>query len=593
MLQASQSPRADSARRTTVPERIAEWAARRSAAVAVVDEHTSVTYGELQQRVDALADRLRQLGVRQDERVAVYLERSVDCVLAAAAVLAAGAAYLMLDVRQPTAWTRLLLDDSAARVVITRPELWATTGVEGLSPVDVTAAQRPLLIGTPARPSEPVPDDAVAYLNYTSGSSGAPKGVLVEHAGLANLVDWYLDRHQVGPEDHLTQLARPSFDAFALEVWPCLAAGATLHVVGSALLTAPAELRDWLCRSGITTTFVPTPLAEQLLELPWPDHGCLRDMLVGGDRLTGYPDAALPFRLHNNYGPTECTVVATCCEVPPGGPPDEPPPIGAPIPGVLAYVLDERRRPVADGEPGELHLGGVGVARGYLGSPEHNQFWADPFRTEPAARAYATGDLVRRAPDGQLHFLGRVDDQVQVRGIRVDPGEVEPVLQSHPTVRRAVVIGRDRQLLAYVTARDGSVDPVALRRFLQARLPDYMVPAMVVPTEQLPMTEHGKVDRRALAQLPLRQPGAEPAPEPVDEVERALTEAWLEVLGATEVNPHDNFFEIGGDSLRVSRLVGRSRHRGLVLRPDDVYAHPVLRDLAAALREQRRTAVPR
>ncbi|WP_051766577.1 non-ribosomal peptide synthetase [Saccharothrix syringae] len=593
MLQASHTPRADSARRTTVPERIAAWAARRPAAVAVVDEHTSVTYGDFQQRVDALADRLRRLGVRRDERVAVYLERSADCVLAAAAVLASGAAYLMLDVRQPAAWTRLLLDRGAARVVITRPDLWATTAVEGLSTVDVTTARRPLPIGAPPRPAEPVPDDAAAYLNYTSGSSGAPKGVLVEHAGLANLVDWYLQRHRVGPDDHLTQLARPSFDAFALEVWPCLAAGAALHVVPPALTAAPAELRDWLCRSGITVAFVPTPLAEQLLELPWPDRGRLRDVLVGGDRLTAYPGAALPFRLHNNYGPTECTVVATCCEVPPGGPPGEPPPIGTPIPGVSAYVLDERRRPVADGEPGELHLGGVGVARGYLGDPERNGFWADPFSAEPAARAYATGDLVRRAPDGQLHFLGRVDDQVQVRGIRVDPGEVEPVLRSHPTVDRAVVVGRDRQLVAYVTAGDGPVDPAALRRFLQARLPDYLVPAVVVPLDELPTTGHGKVDRRALAGLPLRRPEAEPPPEPADDLERVLTEAWLEVLDATEVHPHDNFFEIGGDSLRVSRLVGRSRQRGLVLRPDDVYAHPVLRDLAAALREQRSTAVPR
>ncbi|MGM1058013.1 amino acid adenylation domain-containing protein [Saccharothrix sp. Mg75] len=591
MLEESQSPRTDGARRATVPERIAGWAARRPAALAVVDERTSVTYGEFQQRVDVLADRLRRLGVRRDERVAVYLDRSVDCVVAAAAVLAAGAAYLVLDVRQPAAWTRLLLDDSGARVVITHPDLWATGAVDGLSPVNVTTARRPLLVGAPPRAPEPVPDDAVAYLNYTSGSSGAPKGVLVGHAGLTNLVDWYLRRYGVGPGDHLTQLARPSFDAFALEVWPCLAAGAALHVVEPALLTAPTELLGWLCRSGITTAFVPTPLAEELLELPWPDDAALRDVLVGGDRLTAHPRAGLPFRLHNNYGPTECTVVATCCEVLPGGPPGEPPPIGTPIPGVLAYVLDELRRPVADGEPGELHLGGVGVARGYLGEPERDGFRADPFSAVPGARAYATGDLVRRAPDGQLHFLGRVDDQVQVRGIRVDPGEVEPVLRSHPDVGRAVVVGRDRQLIAYVTAGDGPMDPAALRRFLQERLPDYLVPAVVVPTDELPVTEHGKVDRRALARLPLRPPGTEPPPEPGDDVERALTEAWLEVLDATEVHPHDNFFEVGGDSLRLSRLVSRSRRRGLVLRPDDVYDHPVLGDLAAVLRGRRPTAV--
>lgn len=603
MLQARPTPQASGGLCATIPERIATWATRQPAALAVVDRGQAVTYAELRRRMDTVAHRLRQLGIQPEEPVAVYLERSVECVVAAVAVLAAGAAYMMLDVRQPAAWTRRLLKHSSARVVVTRPTMWeAVVGVETVVPLDVTAARSALPTGAPplqVAPQGPVSVKSLAYVSYTSGSTGMPKGVLVEHAGLANLVDWYLDRYQVGPDDRLTQLARPSFDAFALEVWPCLSGGATLHIVETALLTAPVDLCDWIRRTGITIAFVPTPLAEQLLDLPWPpdDSGRLRHMLVGGDRLSGHPPVELPFRLHNNYGPTECTVVATCCEVSRSGTRHEPPPIGEPIPGVTAYVLDERRRPVADGGPGELHLGGVGVARGYLGTVEEqrNRFWTDPFREESGARLYATGDLVRRAPDGQLHFLGRIDDQIQVRGCRVEPAEVESVLLRHPAVGRAAVAAREcgeSQLLAYIVPHGEGVDPTMVRRFLEAELPDYMVPAAIVLVDELPVTERGKLDRRALAELPLHHVvDAEPLECAVPDgatarIERSLAEVWAEVLGVATIGPHDSFFDIGGDSLRVIRLISKSRRRGITLRLEDVYAHPVLRDLARTVCEQ-------
>lgn len=604
MLQARPTSRARDGRYTAVPERIAAWTARRPAAIAVVDRCQAVTYAELGHRTDTMVNRLRQLSVQPEEVVAVYLERSVDCVVAAAAVLMAGAAYVMLDVRQPAAWTRRLLTDSSARVIITCPTLWESlTGPDIVMPLDITAVDRPL--PSDASRSEivrqdPIAGNALAYVSYTSGSSGTPKGVLVEHAGLTNLVDWYLDRYQVGPGDRITQLARPSFDAFALEVWPCLSGGATLHIVEPALLTAPVNLRDWIWRTGITVTFIPTPLAEQLLDLSWPedDSNRLRDMLVGGDRLSGHPPATLPFRLHNNYGPTECTVVATSCEVLRGGPQHEPPPIGEPIPGVTAYVLDERRQLVDNGTPGELHLGGVGVTRGYLGSAneQSNQFWADPFCEEPGARLYATGDLVQRSLDGQLHFLGRIDDQIQVRGFRVEPAEVESVLLRHPAVGRAAVVARkhggEAQIVAYVVPRGDSIDSTLVRQFLDTELPDYMVPAAVVPVAELPVTERGKLDRRALSELPLNYPGSAASEEGVEldgaatHLERSLAEIWAEVLGVASIGPCDSFFDIGGDSLRLIRLISKCRRRGITLRPEDIYAHPVLRDLARAVSEQ-------
>lgn len=564
-----------------VPDQIARWAAVAPHARAVVDGDHALTYAELHRRAGGLARRLRALGAGPDTVVAVYLERGVDLVVATTAVLAAGAAYLALDVHQPAAWTGTILADCAAGLVITRPDLWRDAGVGGPRAVDVR--QPPDDAGW--RP--PAPHD-LAYVTYTSGSSGAPKGVLIEHRGLGNLVSWYRRQYRIGPDDRMTQLARPSFDAFALEVWPCLASGATLRIVPGEVLQTPPGLADWLRATGTTVCFVPTPLAEELIDLPWPgggdNAGRLRAMLVGGDRLTRHPPAGLPFRLYNNYGPTECSVVAASGEVAGGGPREEPPAIGTPIPGVTAHVLDGDLGRVPDGQPGELYLGGIGLARGYLGGP------SGAFLDTPDGRVYATGDIVRRTPDGNLHFLGRRDDQVKIRGFRVEPAQVEAALRRHPAVRSAAVVGRrqpsgvDTRLIGFVVPAAEPVGGAELRSYLMGELPDYMVPDAVCVVDAFPTTAHGKIDRKALATAaPAGEP--EPAADPVpDEVAEALAAAWSEVLDRPVVHPGEQFFDVGGDSLRVFRLMSAARRRGITVRPEDVYEYPVLRDLAAVVR---------
>ncbi|MEU5523788.1 non-ribosomal peptide synthetase [Streptomyces sp. NPDC047860] len=564
---------------------------------AVIEGDSVLTYDGLRTRVTRLARRISVLAAGTDDVVALYLPRGTDLVVAATAALTAGVAYLALDTDQPTARSRALVEGAGAKLVITRAALADQVAVADATAVLVDAPDDTETAETPETawpPTSPHPS-AAAYVTYTSGSTGRPKAVVVEHGGLANLVDWYGRQYELTPADRMTQLARPSFDAFALEVWPCLAHGAALHIVPQELLATPADLVSWLHARRITVGFVPTPLAMELTGTPWPreEDGSarLRAMLVGGDRLSRGAPAGLPFTMYNNYGPTEGTVVATCGRVPTEDErPGTPPSIGTPIDGVTAYVLDPQGEPVPDGEPGQLYIGGAGVARGYLnaGPEDAARFSDDPYADEPGARRYATGDLVRRDADGHLHFLGRIDDQLKINGVRVEPGEVEAVLLKHAGVLAAAVVPHRADpdgaaaLVAYVVLAEGT-DPAEVRGRAADELPAVMVPVAVLPVRSLPLTSHGKVDRADLAARPL--PEAEDAPEGTytSALERQIAGLWTQLLGVPSVAPSDSFFDLGGDSLRVIRLVKAARKQGLELIADDIYAYPVLRDLAGAL----------
>jgi len=578
-----------------VPQRVQRWIEQQPERVALVSGTRTLTYRQLGAEAGALADTLRARGVGRGSIVGLCLERSTELITAALAVLTAGGAYLALDPAQPPQRSRRMLTESGAKLLLTRGgagKPFAPLATDILD-LDEPGAGQP---GDERAPALTVTGDDLAYVNYTSGSSGQPKGVLVGHRGLANLVDWYQEAYQVTAQDRMTQLARPSFDAFALEVWPCLASGAALDIVEPALLRSPADLVAWLTETRVTTMFVPTPLAEELLDLPWPrrDDGAvaLRTMLVGGDRLSRRPPAGLPFRLYNNYGPTEYTVVATWAETEPAAGADLPP-IGQPIRNTVAYVLDEQRRPVGPGAVGELYLAGAGLARGYLGDPDLTEarFPADPFT--PGARMYATGDLVRRSADGTLHFCGRTDDQVKIRGFRIEPAEVEAALLEDAAVRSATVVAHRRPaggpelLVGYVVAP--GADGEMLRKRVAGLLPDYLVPATVVVLNALPVTSHGKIDRAQLRALPLDQETgpADAAVEP-DADEAELIALWREVLGLEQIERDQNFFDIGGDSLRVIRLVSRARRRGITMRPEDIHEHPVLSDFLDVLRGKNR-----
>lgn len=563
-----------------VPELIARAADRTPDAVAVSCGDEKLTYAQLRERADALARRLAGHDV-----VGVCLNRSTDMVATLLAAWSAGAAYLPLDPRYPAEHREFMIADSGASTVVT----------ETL----VTDASTRLRHSARARTVEPVAGPAPAYVIYTSGSTGVPKGVAVTHANLAARVRWMVDAYELGPDDRIVQFASLSFDTHAEEIFPALAAGARIVL----LPDGGASLPDFLAVSpDVTVLDLPTAYWHQLVdlidEIAWPD--ALRLVILGGQQASG---AAVDrwrerfggrVRLVNTYGPTEATIIATAADLGGG---DVRPPIGRPIGATGAAVLDRAGRLVPPGVAGELAIGGAGVAAGYRARPAltAERFVPDP-QGEPGARRYLTGDLVRWRGGGDLEFLGRLDDQVKVRGFRVEPGEVEAAILGHPATSEAAVIARDDVLVAYVVARvvarvADSASGDELRRHLAEALPAHLVPNVVVHVDRLPLTAAGKIDRAALAGIAPR-----PAPPetgevredegPASDAEQLVAETWAEVLGLERVRAADHFFRLGGHSLMALRVIARVRAATLVNVPvRTLFDRPVLRDFAAAVEE--------
>jgi amino acid adenylation domain-containing protein len=411
----------------------------------------------------------------------------------------------------------------------------------------------------------------LAYVIYTSGSTGEPKGVAVEHGHLAALVAWHCRAWRVTSGDRVPHLAGQAFAASVWELWPHLCAGACVLLPDDETRVDPERLRDFFVDRGVTLAFAPTPVAQALVSLEWPASMPLRALLTGGDRLTASPPSRLPFALINNYGPTETTVLATSGRVQADDDASAlAPSIGRPIDNTQVYVLDARLEPVAPGLPGEICIGGAGVARGYLGRPDWTaaRFVPDPFSTTPGARLYRSNDIGRHRADGSLEFLGRLDQQVKLRGFRIELGEIEAALDRHPRVAAAAVTARpggddrDRRLVAYVVGRGGdAVFPAELRAHLLERLPAYMVPETFVPLETLPLTPSGKLDRRALPEPPadIQARADRTSASPQTATEAALAALWSELLGVPRVGRHDDFFALGGHSLAATQLLARLR----------------------------------
>ncbi|HVU67434.1 MAG TPA: amino acid adenylation domain-containing protein, partial [Ktedonobacteraceae bacterium] len=398
-----------------VAELIEQQASRTPTAIAVVSQGESYTYDELNRRSNQLAHYLRLLGIGPDVPVGICLERSFALVVALLGVLKAGGAYVPMDASHPPERLAFLIEDARIPLTLTQHHL--------LSRLPATRGRNLCLDTDWPRIAQESPEpcamahttEALAYIIYTSGSTGKPKGVAVTHKNLLNLVFWHTQTYALTPADRTTQLAGVSFDASVWEIWPTLVAGASLYLADEEVRLSPPQLRDWLIAQDITVSFVPTPLAEELLALSWPAQISLRYLLTGGDRLHRAPSADLPFQLVNHYGPTECTVLATAAVIaaetePPTGLPT----IGRAIANTRLYVLDRSAQPVPIGIPGELYIGGASVAAGYLHQPELTaaKFIPNPFSTDPTDRLYKTGDIVRYLPDGTLDFIGRGDDQV-------------------------------------------------------------------------------------------------------------------------------------------------------------------------------------
>ncbi|HYO57388.1 non-ribosomal peptide synthetase, partial [Archangium sp.] len=587
--------------------RFEERAAALPEAVALSFEQQRLSYAELEARANQLSRYLARQGVVRGDLVGLYLERSLDMVVAVLAILKAGAAYVPIDTAYPAERARFMLEDSQARVLLTQTKLSGALGEVAPRVVLLDGEASRISSEERSRLEVPSSGEMLAYIIYTSGSTGRPKGVQVTHANVARLFDATWDWFRFDGSDVWTLFHSIAFDFSVWELWGALLYGGRLVVVPHLVSRSPEAFHQ-LLRSERVTVLNQTPSAFRSLiqaDLSAPADAeplALRYVIFGGE--------ALPLRslrpgferhgdarplLVNMYGITETTVHVTYrplrardVDEAPGSV------IGEPIVDLSLLLLDKHQQPVPVGVPGEMYVGGAGVARGYLHRPELTQqrFLDDPFSSEPGARLYRSGDLARRLPDGDVEYLGRLDDQVKVRGFRIELGEIENALAQHPVLREVVVVPREdatgeKQLVAYAVAHQGAEAPTVgeLRAFLRERLPEHMVPAAFVFLDAIPLTANGKVNRRALpAPERLRPSLSEGYVAPSNDLERLLCLVWSEALGLDPVGVDDNFFELGGDSIRSLSVVARARERGLTLSVAEMFEHQTVRALAQALR---------
>ena len=553
-----------------------EQAARTPGAVALRFEGQSLSYAELNARANQLARYLQAAGVGPEVLVGIYLERSFEMIIAMLAVLKAGGAYVPLATEHPAQRLTDILDDAQVKLVLTVERMHENVSENNCQVVCLDRDQRPIAEQSDRDlPGQADPSNA-AYVIYTSGSTGRPKGVLIQHASILAFSLGAVKEYAIRPNDRVLQFASIAFDTSAEEIYPCLAAGACLVLRTEEMLISPSlfleRCREW----HVTVLDLPTAYWEELVaNAPaedWSRARNLRLVIIGGEKVNAeqvrdWSRQANSIRLVNTYGPTEATVVATSFELPSIWDSLGEVPIGRPVCNAQCYVLDEELQLVPVGVIGELYIGGSGLARGYLNRPDltAEKFIPDCVSQRAGARLYSTGDRVKYLENGALEFIGRADNQVKLRGFRIELEDIEAVLSSHPGVRRAALLMHDRgasgsQLVAYVERGEEQPSAERLREHLKERLPQYMVPSVLVMLDQLPLTLGGKIDRRALPDREISQVEAaeeyEPARTPVQEL---VASAFAEILGIERAGIHDNFFDLGGHSLLATRVVSRLR----------------------------------
>lgn len=583
-----------------VHEMISAQARRTPAATALETDQHGISYAELDRRSNRLARYLIDQGVGPDVAVGLCLDRSPELIISMLAILKAGGAYVPLDPAYPAARRQYMIDDAQLALVVTSSEI-----APQLTPGDFTRvlidAEAPAIA---ACDDSPLPRRAnpqnLANVIYTSGSTGQPKGVEVEHRGLVNHAEEFVRQYEMVPGDRLLFYLSLSFDAAAEEIFPALASGATLFVHPQPAELSGRELLDWTRAYRVNLLHAPPAICASLVdEMETSGRASaahLKCVITGGDnvprdlvrRFRKATGAAVKFVLA--YGVTESTITTTVCngsaQLAPSA--SRRLPIGRPIANSRAYVLDECSQPAPVGVPGELVVGGVGVARGYRGRPDATaaKFGRDPFDARPDARIYRTGDLARFLPDGNLEFLGRLDLQVKIRGYRIEPGEIEAALNEHEHVIESIVVphpdGATKRLAAYVGCGPGPLpSEVELRAFLAGRLPAHMSPASLTILEHLPRLPGAKVDVKALP-APCWQRGDQHTAytPPRNDVESRLAEIWQDVLGVDRVGIHDNFFDLGGDSIRSIQVVARAGATGLRFTPKQLFQNQSIAELA-------------
>jgi amino acid adenylation domain-containing protein/non-ribosomal peptide synthase protein (TIGR01720 family) len=576
-----------------------EQVERTPEAIAVSCEAEELTYRELNTRANHLAHYLREHGVGPEAPVGICVERSLEMIVGILGILKAGAAYVPMDPSHPPERLSYILEDARIRLLLTQQALLGRISSEGILLVCLDADWEGRSRDRRHNPQTEVTGDNAAYVIYTSGSTGQPKGVVIAHQGICNTLLWRRQAFSLNETDRILQNLSFAFDASVWQIFGALLNGAQLVLARPDGHRDPAYLIETMIEHGITITdFPPSMLRALLSEFGIERCGSLRHLFCGGEAMR--PElqeeffAKLNSELHNVYGPTETAVDATCwtCQRKDNR---QIIPIGRPINNKQIYLLDSQLQPVPVGVEGEICISGSGLARGYLNRPEATgeKFFPHPFSTEPGARLYKTGDIARYLPDGNIEFLGRNDRQVKIRGFRIELGEVETALAEHQQVAQAVAMAHEhapgqKRLVAYVVSRRGAtLTSGELSRYLQERLPSHMVPSAFVQLEELPLTDNGKVDRRAL-----------PAPEfnsdkddylaPRTMTEEILCGIWAKVLRIEQVGVQDNFFELGGDSILSIQVCAQAREAGLHLTPKYLFEHQTVANLAEVATKAKR-----
>lgn len=545
--------------------------ARDPGAIALIFEQQRISYRELNERANKAAHFLRRAGVAPDVLVGVCLRRSPAMVVAVLAVWKAGGAYVPLDPEYPPERLLFMLRDARTHLLLTQESCRSLLGSFDGEAIYLDS-DWPMFAreagGNPAPVAAPLD---LAYVMYTSGSTGQPKGAMIVHRGLVNYLWWAIRAYAVEPGRSVPVHTSFSFDLTVTSLFTPLIAGGTVELLPEDV--GAQQLLSALLRTGDRGLVKITPAHLDLLSQQIPPAqvaGMSRSLVIGGENLLAeslrfWREMAPATRLINEYGPTE-TVVGCCVyEVLPSDPFSGSVPIGQPIANTQLYVLDPNLRPVPAGETGELYIGGAGVARGYLNRPELTAecFPLDPFASVPGARMYKSGDLARYRTDGTLEYLGRADDQVKIHGYRIELGEIEATLAAQPTVRSCAVLAREdepgkKRLVAYLVSRDRQTrSPEDLRAFSRERLPEYMVPAQFVYLDSLPLTPNGKVDRRALPAPARASSSLENGGEPRTKTEKSVAAIWCDLFKVTALGIHDDFFDLGGDSLTGVGLLVR------------------------------------
>ncbi len=542
--------------------------------IAVVYKEEKLTYKELNEKANIIARILRNKGIKQNEIVGIMVEGSTEMIVGILGILKAGATYLPIDPKYPTDRITYMIEDSKTRILLTdfqpKDMIGENTELILLKDKELYKGENINLeiINTPKD---------IAYIIYTSGSTGKPKGVMIEHSSLVNMCKWNIDYYEVTEEDNITKYAGFGFDASIPEIFPGIITGAAIHIIDEEIKLDLEKLNKYYNDNKITISFLPTQISEQFMKL---DNHSLRYLLAAGDKLRYFEGKK--YKVVNNYGPTENTVVTTSFIV---DKEYDNIPIGKPISNTQIYILDKTNKIQAIGIPGELCIAGESLARGYLNNINltAEKFIENPF--VKGQRLYKTGDLARWLPDGNIEFLGRIDNQVKIRGYRIELGEIENELLKHNKIKEAIVIAKEdnsknKYLCAYI-AGEAELNSKELREHLSNNLPEYMIPAYFIQLEQLPLTANGKVDRKALPDPDGNITTGAEYVAPRNEIEEKLVNIWSEVLEIEKIGINDNFFELGGHSLKAINITAKiSKELNVSVPLREMFKTPTIKGLA-------------